>query len=108
VSSINQPLRMVPQRRRPFPHEAEEYYECGQLGEHPLFFRAWIELEDWRFSVWIVEAILHVTIKGCPVQLLDVTQRINNSMSQREKYEAEILNAYMGLLERADNHGDPE
>jgi len=89
-------------------HEARECVCCGDFGEHPIRFIAWIEYNgpETRETVMITRATLVWTF-GDFVKEEDVTVRINAIPWLRDKYAEEILESYNRARER-EYEGDDD
>jgi hypothetical protein len=78
---------------RPFTYCPDDYFDCGDLGEHPIKFIAWIEFldEQTRPNIRITFASVSIKYEGAPSQTVDIFPRLKKDPEEMRKWEDEIL-----------------
>lgn len=81
--------------RKSFIYIPDEYLDCGELGEHPVTFTAWIDAAEHgrRASVHITLATVEI-VYGEEKQTLNVTPYLRRYPSSMEKWEDEIRESW--------------
>ncbi|NJO55740.1 MAG: hypothetical protein HC834_04560 [Rhodospirillales bacterium] len=81
-------------RRKPYVYEAEEFFDLGDAGEHPITFTSLVSIEYEvganRGSVSILKAEVSIDLGG-QTQKLDVTSKIKESPYMRKNGRARFL-----------------
>lgn len=85
-------------KRSSFKFIPEEYFDCGDLGEHPIQFHAWVrEDSHGDGSTRVGVDILIATVlfnAGDHTVLIPATSRLRELPATLRKYEEEIIQAW--------------
>jgi|SRR6185437_11002609 len=89
--------------RKPYFFQPDDYYDCGELGEHPVQFTAWVRYLDaeTRPLVTITAAQILATF-GRHAQLIDLLPKLQADAGEMLKWQLAITRDYLKARERED------